>query len=821
MLGVNRDEVPALVLDIDHPVTTGVHIQAFEFQRHIRQCHVVGDGDFRIGGMREQTAFAGIHDMASQRDRPAFGLHRLDDQRIFLLAVLRRKIIIRQLNIAEILTGADRLTDQCLLGCPKDQVEILLASLNEPVDVDILGIDRDAVSQQVGCVGINAERVDPVLHIGDRGRGGPLGAPQQRAVGQENPNRIAPGVLHEHAQDIDRVLGLNEDLARLNLPKDRDRPPSGGVQDIKPGGGRDDVAGDVNVLAWRNEAGIRVEELVDIGNRDTDLGIGLGRADRPGGEIQRHNPIVDILGTKIVVFVISLVVAVHIPGVLFPDQCAGICRGRNTFRHICAVEIHPTIEGRNRDSGDLQLRMGVVLDLDPRVLGRVEETSPGQIIRQDTHAAGLRIGRLHNHHVCFRQARHDCVAPTLGKPHIEQFLLKAGNLVEIEALQILVAGALIERQLFARFFNFFELWREDPRTDHSEVNVPSGVAALGINRCEILDNVAVCIDLQDQGLEAFLTGDNLSIVAHFGKEHRAALAIAGADISAAQSIGDTRRPVGGLGHTLDTHITPAIGIDVDIAVAFETRAGLDVDQIGGLVERHRLEVGNRDRRACKVVHPGLVVLIRQVQVPVDTRTDEHVARRPDMGACRKGDLMCWRDIGTGGTNGHGRGTEGLRIGLQIGVAAPRGLKLKNAMGIDIGPGFHNDTSIKRIGIKPTISSGTGDCTAGNQFHLVGVIENVAHDAAQITGNPGDRAICRCDLVAGGIHVGIDAKPHLGVKADRGVDIGTGTGRDTARLAIHRAATIETRCEDRIDPASRNLGIIAKRAFDRPIDLVTH
>ena len=117
------------------------------------------------------------------------------------------------------------------------------------------------------------------------------------------------------------------------------------------------------------------------------------------------------------------------------------------------------------------------------------------------------------------------------------------------------------------------------------------------------------------------------------------------------------------------------------------------------------------------------------------------------------------------------------------------------MGVDIGAVFNPDTGIDRVGFKPPISTRPGNRAASDQFYLVGIVENVAHNGPQI---PGDPSAIRL-LIPGGFHLGTDAKAHLCDKIDGRIDIGACARSHTAGLAIYIATPIKLAGDNGVNP----------------------
>ena len=373
LFGINGDQATRFIFDVDFTVTTGVHIHRFQFHRHIGQSHIVGDGNLRIGGVRQDPALSGIHDMPCQRNRPTTRTHGFDDQGFFLLAVNPCKVIIWQGDIGEVLARPDSILNKGLLSAPQNQIKVFLTRLNKSVYVDIFSINRDRIGQQIGCIGVNAQTIEPGLHCRQRGRVCAVRVAQKRTVGEENPNRIAAYMLHKHAKDIDRILGLDEDLSRLDLTQDIDRATFGRVDDIQTRRWRDNITRNVDALARRDKARVGINKVVDIGDRNLDLRIGLSGTYRCLREVKRNRPVIDILGAQVVIRIIGQIIAIYVPAVFCQDE-----RCRRIFIIRCdvsAVKIHPTIEGWDCHARDFKLRVGVVLDLDPRIFWRVKKTT--------------------------------------------------------------------------------------------------------------------------------------------------------------------------------------------------------------------------------------------------------------------------------------------------------------------------------------------------------------------------------------------------------------------------------------------------------------
>ena len=55
-----------------------------------------------------------------------------------------------------------------------------------------------------------------------------------------------------------------------------------------------------------------------------------------------------------------------------------------------------------------------------------------------------------------------------------------------------------------------------------------------------------------------------------------------------------------------------------------------MNEVVGLVKRDCLEIGDRDGRAGKVIDPGFVVLIWQIQIPIHTCAEIHIACSTDI-----------------------------------------------------------------------------------------------------------------------------------------------------------------------------------------------
>ena len=91
-LGVDRHDTAGFVINIDDPIPAGVGIQGLDLQDHIWQRHIVVDRDLRVGGVRENPACPGIHDIAGQRDGAAFRTHFLDDQGTRLTIIDGREV---------------------------------------------------------------------------------------------------------------------------------------------------------------------------------------------------------------------------------------------------------------------------------------------------------------------------------------------------------------------------------------------------------------------------------------------------------------------------------------------------------------------------------------------------------------------------------------------------------------------------------------------------------------------------------------------------------------------------------------------------------
>ena len=455
-----------------------------------------------------------------------------------------------------------------MFGKSKNQIIVFFAGLDETIHIDEFGINRDAIGKQVWPGRVNREPVHPSGDIRQGGdRACALVAAQERRVRQEDPDGITADMLHQDADDIDRRACLNEEFTRLDLAQDVHRAAARGVDDLNTCRRCDDRSGDVDRLARRDEASIGIDELVDVGHGDLHDGTCFRPAQRRLREGKTHRARSQIGRPQIIVLIIGEVIALPIALVFRSNQG---CRRIFVIRSdIDPVEIHPPIEHRDGDSRDLQLGMGIVDDLNACVFWRIKQARAAQVIREDPDPSGLSIDRVDHHKISLRHQRNDRRPTAFGQTHIDQLLLEPGDLLGIEGLQIIIVGIAVEREFFPCGFDLLELRRDNAGPQDGKADLALGFIPSTVERTKILGDRPGFINLQNERLEALLPGQDLAIIAHFAEEHGATFAIARAHRTTAQGIGHTRGPVGRLRHPLDAHIAPAIGVDVDVAGAFD------------------------------------------------------------------------------------------------------------------------------------------------------------------------------------------------------------------------------------------------------------
>ena len=520
--------------------------------------------------------------------------------------------------------------------CPERQRVLFLPALDLAVQIDELGTDRHAVTEQTH----DGRRL---VHLRVR-RG--------RAIGRD------PG-----AQRFQATVGVTADVvARQAVDEHRPAGLQGHVR--RPDAGpHDDV---------RTAAGGCGEIAAVIGHvpRDHDRRIGIGdRYGRGGNEVTVLKRVLDFdprLDR----------VPRWVEGIAAWGDRRELRRGltehrvdRGVRRCDHTVDVQTAVHLRDRRPQDGQLSRRVVRDRDRRVARRIDDPRAGQFRSPDVDHPGLRPNRfdIDVHGIDLEEADL-AVVSVLAQPGGDEFRANPVDLGLIKIPQHRVSRA-IQRQVGPRVDEKLLLGRLQRRAALGQRDPLAGVDLGHQPRLEIPPGRLPISRLaaQRQGDVAVAPGANGAVDDHpaGGGAMNAAGILFRSPQSGIQRVGGCAGPVDRLGPGGHVRIAETFGVQLDVASAQQNRSAGDGDRVGLNQIRSGVDAIDRDRAAGETVGARPHRVSVAIEVGVRSRRDEQVAAGLNPRAGKEVDAVRRTNVTRRLRDRHGR--DAIRVDVRVGV----------------------------------------------------------------------------------------------------------------------------------------------------------